>query len=326
MNNKDFRRICSNRPITQSRPNAFRESEKDKEKSNYKKIFTDKSTENLKDKKNAAENPTSKECIDEKDEKDKNDDRVLGSIILLCIVLCATFIFTIRASNLIDKDFSENEGIGAAVKALKEMILQNDDISAFLGLTGITDDNDNNENVTDDTDKGEDSKSSASNEAVAAAVQKYIEEHNTVETSKDNSIGIFPLDGIITSLFSTRENPFYQVGAGEDMYEFHSGIDISAAKSTNISAYDDGIVSLVSYSASYGNFLVITHREGFETLYAHCSKIIVKNGQKVSEGELIAIAGSTGRSTAKHLHFEVRIDGKAVNPLSYLPKADQDAG
>lgn len=254
-------------------------------------------------------------------EKEKNSDRVIGSILLLCIVLCISFMFTIRASKYIDRDFSENEGIGAVVNTLREIILNNEDIAAFLGLSGIPSDNKNDDEQTDtkDNTSKDDSGDIDKNEAVAVAVQQYIERYNSRETSS-NRLPSFPLDGIITSFFSMRQNPFYQVSAGENAYEFHSGIDISAAKSTDILAYDDGIVSLVSFSAGYGNYLIITHQEEFQTLYAHCDKIIVMEGQSVKGGEHVAVAGNTGRSTAKHLHFEIRINGKAVNPLPYLPE------
>ncbi|NLK39240.1 MAG: M23 family metallopeptidase, partial [Clostridiales bacterium] len=190
-------------------------------------------------------------------------------------------------------------------------------IAAFLGLSGIPADDKKTDPTGKESNEETDSEK-VRRDAVAVAVQKYIETHNQREMPSDR-LGTFPLNGMITSYFSTRQNPFYQVGAGEDAFEFHSGIDISAAISTDILSYRDGIVSRVTYSKSYGNYLIITHNDELETLYAHCDNILVKEGDTVKEGQHIAVAGSTGRSTARHLHFEIRIRGKAVDPLPYLP-------
>lgn len=122
-----------------------------------------------------------------------------------------------------------------------------------------------------------------------------------------------PLVGNITSRFAEREDPF-----GSEAIEYHKGIDISASESTSIKSYLDGTVEKVDYNSSYGNYLIIRHSEDMQTLYAHCEKIHVNEGDAVSCGDVIAKAGNTGRSTATHLHFEVRIDGVAVDPEDYL--------
>ncbi len=122
-----------------------------------------------------------------------------------------------------------------------------------------------------------------------------------------------PLVGNITSRFADREDPF-----GSGVIEYHKGIDISASESTSIKSYLDGTVERVDYNSSYGNYLIIRHSDDMQTLYAHCEKIHVSEGDEVSCGDVIAKAGNTGRSTATHLHFEVRIDGVAVDPEDYL--------
>ncbi len=99
----------------------------------------------------------------------------------------------------------------------------------------------------------------------------------------------------------------------------HTGIDIALPTGNAIVAANSGTVTLVGYSPSgYGNYLDINHGDGSATRYAHCSKIYVKKGQKVVRGETIAAVGSTGWSTGPHLHFEVIINGKRVNPLPYI--------
>lgn|GEM_PF-1896005 len=117
----------------------------------------------------------------------------------------------------------------------------------------------------------------------------------------------------VTSNFGTRRDPF------TNQPTHHAGIDIGRPTGTDIMATADGVVtSVVRSSTGYGYYVVIDHGGGISTLYAHCSSIFVEERQRVSQGEVIAEVGSTGRSTAPHLHFEYRINGRAVNPRNYL--------
>lgn len=119
---------------------------------------------------------------------------------------------------------------------------------------------------------------------------------------------------MVTSEFGYRTDPFTGKRAG------HSGIDLGTPKGTPIRTALDGTVQFVRYKTTgYGYHLAIDHGGGFVTLYGHCSKIFVTEGQKVKAGDIIAEVGSTGRSTGNHLHFEVRINGEMKNPRSYLP-------
>jgi len=101
---------------------------------------------------------------------------------------------------------------------------------------------------------------------------------------------------------------------------FHTGLDIACSFGTPIAAADAGVVSYVNYGwgGGYGNFVLITHGNGFATLYAHLSAIAVTAGQGVVRGQVIGAEGSTGFSTGPHLHFEIRLNGAYQNPLSYL--------
>lgn len=121
---------------------------------------------------------------------------------------------------------------------------------------------------------------------------------------------------MVTSEFGWRPNPFGG-GGGEG----HSGLDMGAPKGTPIQAARGGIVSYVKNSGSsgYGYHLAIDHGDGMVTLYGHCSKVYVRSGQAVQQGDVIAAVGSTGRSTGNHLHLEVRIGGKKVNPRQFMP-------
>ena len=119
---------------------------------------------------------------------------------------------------------------------------------------------------------------------------------------------------MVTSEFGYRKDPFTGQTKG------HSGLDLGAGKGTSIRAALPGTVYVVRYSTSgYGYHVMVDHGGGFVTLYAHCSKILVTEGQTVDAGTVIAEVGSTGRSTGNHLHFEVRINGEKQNPRSYLP-------
>lgn len=101
----------------------------------------------------------------------------------------------------------------------------------------------------------------------------------------------------------------------------HKGSDFAAAHGTPIYATADGVITHASRISGYGNLIKIRHEFGIETRYAHLSKIRVKVGQRVSRGERIGDMGNTGRSTGTHLHYEVRVDGKAVNPMTYIKAA-----
>ena len=122
-----------------------------------------------------------------------------------------------------------------------------------------------------------------------------------------------PVHGEITSEYGNRTNPV----SGE--YLMHSGVDIAASQGTEIRAAYSGIVSEVGSNSVGGNHISLVHKDGSETLYCHCSKIIAEKGDVIRAGETIALVGSTGRSTGPHLHFEITVDGKTENPLLYLP-------
>lgn len=129
-----------------------------------------------------------------------------------------------------------------------------------------------------------------------------------VDYSKTN-IGIAlmePITGIITSRFGARSRGI------------HTGLDIATSKGTPIKAAASGVVTYAGYKGSYGYLVVISHGNGIETYYAHCSKIYVNAGDTVNQGDVISAVGSTGNSTGPHLHLEVRVNGVAKNPQNYV--------
>ena len=116
----------------------------------------------------------------------------------------------------------------------------------------------------------------------------------------------------ITSPFGYRIHPIFGV------QRFHTGLDIGSPLGSSIIAANKGTVVKTAYSSSYGNMIMIDHGGGILTVYAHLAEILVNTGQEVERGTIIAKSGSTGWSTGPHLHFEVRINGEYVDPLTYL--------
>mgnify|MGYP000385496685 CR=1 FL=1 len=126
---------------------------------------------------------------------------------------------------------------------------------------------------------------------------------------------LYPVEVPYTSSsFGWRRDPFLGIRA------FHSGLDFSAAHGEKIMATGAGIVTMVAKEKNYGNVLKIKHGDGLETRYAHCSKILVKKGDIVQRNQVIALVGNTGRSTGPHLHYEIRLNGRAIDPRQYLKK------
>ena len=147
---------------------------------------------------------------------------------------------------------------------------------------------------------------------VEKAAQKLLKEKEAKEAlAIINGINVssLPVKGRISSRFGHVS----RIRSGA-----HTGLDIATSTGTAIKAVADGKVTFSGYKGSYGYLVKVDHGKGVETWYAHCSKLYVKEGQKVSAGDKIAAVGSTGNSTGPHLHLEIRINGAAVNPQRYL--------
>lgn len=124
----------------------------------------------------------------------------------------------------------------------------------------------------------------------------------------------WPVRGELSSYFGYRPNPFTGIT------QFHNGIDIRANIGTSVKASIDGTVAETGYSTVYGNFIILKHSNGYQTLYGHLHKIYVSAGQKVTQSTIIGLTGNTGMTTGPHLHFSIFKNGKAINPLSVLGK------
>lgn len=123
---------------------------------------------------------------------------------------------------------------------------------------------------------------------------------------------VAPVRGMLNSGFGSRRDPFNGSPA------FHSGLDISTRHYEPVLATADGLVTRSGWSGDYGQMVEIAHRTGYRTVYGHLSSVLVREGSRVRRGEKVGLAGSTGRSTGTHLHYEVRRGDRPVNPLEFI--------
>ncbi|MFA5073892.1 MAG: peptidoglycan DD-metalloendopeptidase family protein [Nitrospirota bacterium] len=138
---------------------------------------------------------------------------------------------------------------------------------------------------------------------------EYFEDKRSLYASTPS---VWPVRGWVTSPFGSRTSPF------SGILKFHEGIDIAAQTGTPVMSPADGLVVKAGFSSGYGNLVEISHGYGIKTIYAHNSRINVKEGQRVKRGDVISYVGDSGSSTGPHLHYEVRINGLAVNPVRYM--------
>ncbi len=125
-----------------------------------------------------------------------------------------------------------------------------------------------------------------------------------------------PVPGAISSKFGRRTDPLLKKKA------FHSGVDIRGRTGDKVVATGDGIVKKSAYNKGLGHHVIISHGNGYETVFAHLSKRLVKRGEQVTRGQVIGLLGNSGRSTGSHLHYEIRLRGKPINPIKYLEVAN----
>jgi len=140
-------------------------------------------------------------------------------------------------------------------------------------------------------------------------VRGFLTEQSSLLSSKPGGL---PAKGWLTSNFGIRNSPF------SNERTMHEGIDIAARVGTPVYSTAAGIVSQAQYENGYGKLVVIDHGYGYKTLYGHNSKLMVKVGQRVKRGDLIAASGNTGSSTGAHVHYEVRLNGVPLNPRKFI--------
>ncbi len=178
------------------------------------------------------------------------------------------------------------------------------------------------------------SKAGVNGSADVVADVTYV---NGVETGRNiTSYSVIAEPVSAVKLVGTKERPRYMAtgtfikpsngrfssgyGYRKSLGDFHTGVDFAGATGTKIWAADGGVVTHAGWKGNYGYCVIINHQNGYTTYYAHCSKLLVKVGDKVAKGEQIAKVGNTGRSYGAHVHFEIRKNGKTQNPLNYISK------
>lgn len=226
--------------------------------------------------------------------------------ILIALEQKATTIYKYYAVILNDETvgFVDNvEEAEQAVNTIKENN-QNKGIELNLQIT---------ENYTEDIDNVSIETVQVAQAQVEEKVAALIEEDEKSKKPIINGIllAVTPVSGSITSRFGAISS--IRSGA-------HTGTDIAAPNGTPIKAVANGTVTFAERNGSYGNLLKITHENGVETWYGHCSQLYATVGQQVKAGDIIAAVGSTGNSTGPHLHLEIRLNGTAINPQQYLYK------
>ena len=133
-----------------------------------------------------------------------------------------------------------------------------------------------------------------------------------IEWEKKEEEWMPPVDGVITSYCGERENPILH------KQEIHDGVDIAVAEGTEVRAVKSGTVTEVRTSDTYGNLMKYETEDGYEVMYAHLSKVMVKEGEKIKQGQIVAKSGNTGLSTGPHLHYGIYQKGELVDPLPFL--------
>jgi murein DD-endopeptidase MepM/ murein hydrolase activator NlpD len=164
-------------------------------------------------------------------------------------------------------------------------------------------------------------------ETIASLSDKLQERENSLSELVDmleeqrllylSTPSVMPVNGWISSKFGYRISPF------TNRKVFHEGIDIAAMYGAEVKATANGLVIFAGYKPGYGNLVTIDHGFGFVTRYAHNSKILVKVGDKVSKGDVIAKVGNSGKSTGPHCHYEVLVNGVPVNPVKFIAELEE---
>lgn len=207
-----------------------------------------------------------------------------------------------------DINFEEIYNKGSASVQSFMSFIEKDDSKEGNNLNNNLEENKVQENVTENNNQTE----TENQVGVGGTAETVIlsQDEQDIAYIKENASIIMPVNGTLTSGYGKRTPT-------DIISENHAGIDLGASVGTEIIAAMEGTVELVSSYGDYGNHLKITNGE-ISTLYAHCSKILVNQGDYISQGQKIAEVGNTGRTTGPHLHFEISRNGRTVNPTAIL--------
>ena len=226
--------------------------------------------------------------------------------IMLALKENTRIIYKYYAVNLNNEIVGLVDNIEEAEKSINQIKEEhkNDTVELELSVT---------ENYTENIEEIEMETVEIAQAQVEEKVAELIEEDEKSKLPNINGIflAVTPVSGMITSRYGAVSS--IRSGA-------HTGTDIATKSGTPIKAVASGTVTFAEKSGPYGNLIKISHGNGVETWYGHCSKLYAVVGQEVEAGDVIAAVGSTGNSTGPHLHLEIRVDGTAINPQQYLYK------
>lgn len=238
---------------------------------------------------------------------------------LLVMFNLAVIVFAIQnkddifKTEFLEKINNYNFNIGIKIKEF----LKNGEIPSNENIEVVENEemnstNDETENINEDGNSQDANNEENVNENLEEKVSSISEMEIDINNLKSAYSFIKPLSNYqVSSGFGARESEYQNVSG------YHTGIDLAAESGTTINATMEGIVDLVSKEGDYGKHIKI-RSNNVTTLYAHCSKILVKEGQIVAQGQPIAEVGSTGNSTGPHLHFEIRVDSRFVDPSKII--------
>ena len=189
------------------------------------------------------------------------------------------------------------------------LALQNEKINSIASLEN------NSKSINDEIEELEshNSELEAELDRIINSVAGGTGSNDNIESLPGESGFLRPISGRITSYYGYRVNPV------TGQYKLHKGIDYAGNYGDPIKASKSGVVEYSGWISGYGNTIILGHGNGVQTLYPHAQTLNVSYGDTVSQGDVIATVGSTGNSTGPHLHFEIRINGEAVDPLNYIP-------
>lgn len=267
----------------------------------------------------------------------KRDERFLGTFTMQCIlcIVLAIGLFAVKAAlpdqyqqvagaykEVIWQDVNFTEKINEAQQAISNFVGQlkpiprgTDSQNSEASSGPASSDPSSSDAVSSQADTSSDAASGAGGEEnTVSGTSSEPPDSATYAPVVFTGKKTVPLTGTVTSMFGYRSHPV----SGSD--DFHMGVDIAAEEGTVVKAAAAGKVTAADYNEDYGNYITIEHEQGLVTRYAHCSKLLVKQGDKVKTGKKIAKVGSTGNSTGYHLHFEVEQNGRRADPLTLFPE------
>lgn len=258
------------------------------------------------------ESPQYELKLAKKDISTKEED-ILASIKGGCEVYYKIYLIQVDG-----KDYGVTESLSMAQEIVDKV---NEEQSKFLDKANIT--------ITEKYEKEYESINDI--EISVASIIKPLKEENDKEIRMEikHAAGKEIPDAVLASLKSTMKELSFNTpvqnavitsryGWRRNGSEYHTGLDLAVDMGTPITAAEDGIVTCAKWSGNYGYLVKVQHSGGFETYYAHCSRFNVEVGDQVSKGDVIAYVGSTGRSTGPHVHLEIRLNGKTLNPQDFI--------